>query len=379
MAKEVVMPALGMAQETGRLLRWLKAEGESVSAGEPVMEVETDKAVVEVEATADGILHQVLAAHPERDVPVGEVVGYILAPGEAPAPKTAEDPAPRPPVPASPETAVSHGPGRAVREGRVPMSPKARRLARELGVTPESLAGLGRPVTAADIARRAAGKPSRRQAIERRMAERTAQAWREAPHFYLTAEVDAEALALWLDAGRASVPELTYTDLLVFALSRALVRHPELNATFSAAGKEGQAELGVGLAVATPEGLVVPVLRHPERLSLADIARARGELVRASREGALRPEDFAGGTITLTNLGMYRVDSFHPVLNLGQTAIVAVGRIARRPAEVAGALGLRRTLHLTVACDHRAVDGATAAAFLDTLCGILENPLRLLV
>ncbi len=343
------MPALGMNQETGRLLQWFRKEGERVTKGEALMEVETDKATVEIEAPATGVLAGV-TARPGDEVPVGQPIALIVLPGEAP-PAAAEAPPPR-------------GDGGA--------SPKARRLAAERGVDLASVpgSGPGGAVKAVDV-------PAPREPLERaasgvweKMARRTTESWQQVPHFYLEREVDASRLLSWRAAAVRANQAVTVTDLLVRLAAAVLPRHPRVNG--------GLPDAHVGVAVAVEDGLVVPVIRDAGRLSLAQITAARRGLVERARAGKLRPEDMQGGTFTISNLGMHAVDAFTAIVNPPQAAILAVGRIAERVIAVAGAPTVRPALRLTVSFDHRQVDGARGAAFLTDLGDLIEEPAALL-
>jgi pyruvate dehydrogenase E2 component (dihydrolipoamide acetyltransferase) len=390
MATEVIMPALGMAQDTGKVVRWLRREGDQVTKGEPLLEVETDKVTVEVEAPADGLLGAVQAGEGD-DVPVGRSVALILAPGEEPAEPTGEPAGP--PEPALAELAkgveaAPDGDSRPASErigSRRPLaSPKARRLAAEQGLELATLMGSGPhgAVVAADVEALAGPPPSPAAglapvgAVWRRMAERTAQSWRTAPHFFLLRDVDASRLLSWRDVVRRG-PEgesVTITDLLVKLAAEALRRHPGVNAAWADGAIRRSESINVGLAVAVEEGLVVPVVRSADSLSLADIAARRQELVSAARAGRLRLEDVSDGTFTVSNLGMFGVDGFLAVLNPPQAAILAVGRIAERVVSVGGSPVVRPILSISVSFDHRVVDGARGAEFLDTLASLAEEP-----
>jgi pyruvate dehydrogenase E2 component (dihydrolipoyllysine-residue acetyltransferase) len=394
MATDVIMPALGMAQETGKVLRWLKSEGEQVLQGEALMEVETDKVTVQVEAPADGTLAAVRAAEGE-DVPVGRRVALILAPNEQ-LPDEAAEPvaAPVSEAEAPVRVAVSDGGReRTSAEGgaRRPLaSPKARRLAAEFGVDLAGLAGSGPhgAVVAADIEAAAttpaaspipAPAPAEELevgAVWQRMAERTAESWRTAPHFFLFREVDAGRLSTWRASvrNRAGYESVTVTDLLVKLSAEALRRHPRVNASWHDGTVAGSPDVNVGIAVATADGLVVPVIHAADRLSLAKLAERRGALVAAARDGRLRPDDVTGGTFTVSNLGMYGVDAFLAVLNPPQAAILAVGRIVERVVPRDGAPAVRPTTVLSISFDHRVVDGVRGAEFLDTLTSLVEEP-----
>ncbi len=388
MPKQLIMPALGMAQETGKVLRWLRAEGEEVRQGEPVLEVETDKANVEIEAPASGVLAKVLAREGD-EVPVGQVIGWILLPGEQPS-ELAEPVAPsRAAVAATVETqgvqaaeSAPPPPPAAAPSPRPRASPKARRLARELGVDLRSVrgSGPGGAVLAADLeALQAGGQALEVPHVWKLMAERTVRAWTTVPHFFLQRDVRADRLVAWREAlARRTQVELTYTDLLVKLVASALRAHPEVNARWEDGRIRRLPEVNVGVAVATEEGLVVPVIHRAESLSVEQIARRRAEVVERARAGRLRPQDVEGGTFTLSNLGMYGVDRFLAVVNAPQAAILSVGRVSERVVAEDGRPVVRACLTLGLSCDHRVLDGARAARFLDTLAGFVEEPLALL-
>lgn len=381
MAISVVMPALELAQETGRLVAWRKKEGEAVRKGEPLMEVETDKAVVEVEAEASGILAGVRVREGET-VAVGQHVAWILAPGEAlpaeppPALGTtrAADPAARrggaTPDEASPG---SDSPGAGPVGPRL-ASPKARRFAAERGVDLATLVGSGPggAVLAADL-ERVAGPPEL-PTVWRLMVERVTAAWKAAPQFLVTREVDAAAL---LEArerlGQQRGVDLTVTDFLVSAVARTLRRHGRLNASWAEGRIILHEQVNVGIATAVDDGVVVPVIQGADGLGLDAIAARRRELVARARAGRLQPADLVGGTFTISNLGMYGIDAFSAIVNAPQAAILAVGRIADRVVAREGRPTVRPMATLTLVCDHRVVDGARAAAFLSELAQGLET------
>jgi pyruvate dehydrogenase E2 component (dihydrolipoamide acetyltransferase) len=355
MPTDVIMPALGMAQDTGRVVRWLHEEGDQIEAGLPLIEIETDKVTVEIEAPASGRLASI-GARPGDDVPVGTVIALVLGPEEsAPAPAAVAPPSERPAA-----------------------SPLARRLAADRGVDLAALGRhLGRPVQAADVEQAASpprdGQPT--PGAWQVMARRMTESWTTAPHFSLDSTVDASRLVSWLahlrPLGQAG---LTYTDLLVRLCAAALTSHPAMNSSWQDDGIMPSAEINVGVAVAIEDGLVVPVIHRADSLGLAEIAERRAEVVERARGGRLTPDDVQGGTFTLSNLGMYRVDSFRAILNPPQAGILAVGRIADRVVPLAGALSVQPALTLTLTCDHRVVDGARAAAFLTELVDLMEEP-----
>ena len=387
MPKEVIMPALGLAQETGKILKWLREEGQEVRQGEPLLEVETDKANVEIEAPASGVLGRILV--PEGgEVPVGQVIGWILLPGESPS----EDPGEHEPVGtlgkagSAAAATVVEGSQRPRAEAATPArpraSPKARRLAREMELDLSSVrgSGPGGAVLAADLQQLAAAAgPTELAHVWKLMAERTARAWSTVPHFFLQRDVRADRLLAWREALRARAQQdITYTDLVMKLVAAALRLHPELNARWEEGRIQRLAEVNIGLAVATDQGLVVPVIRGADQLPVEEVARRRGELVERARAGKLRLEDVEGGTFTLTNLGMYGVDRFFAIVNAPQAAILSVGRIVERVMGEEGKAVVRPGLTLGLSCDHRVVDGARAARFLETLAGFVEEPLALL-
>jgi pyruvate dehydrogenase E2 component (dihydrolipoyllysine-residue acetyltransferase) len=386
------MPALGMAQDTGRVLRWLRAEGDEVRKGDPLLEVETDKVTVEVEAPADGVLASVTAGEGE-DVAVGTPVALVLAAGE-------EAPAPAAPVSSgrvqgqTRDTAAADGGGStatiAAPPPRRPLaSPKARRLAEAKGLQIAQISGSGPngAVVAADVERHvpsgdvaghdAAGSDAFAVgSVWRVMAERTQRAWQEVPHFFLVREVDATRLDGWREVvrRRAGGDGVTHTDLLVRVTAAALREHPRVNATWRDGAIEANEDVNVGLAVATDDGLVVPVIHRADELELPQIAERRAAAVEAARERKLTPRDVEGGTFTISNLGMFGVDAFMAIVNAPQAAILSVGRIAQRAVVVDGAVVARPTLVVGLSFDHRVVDGAGGARFLDTLASLIEEP-----
>lgn len=413
MATNVILPALGMAQDTGKIVAWLKAEGQHVTAGEPLVVIETDKAAVDLEAPATGILAQV-SAKAGDEVPVAQVIAVILSADEAEAGVSQPDRAPAPAV--SAVGASASGPSaRPVAAPAVPSqpqganvrrlaSPKARRIAAERGVDLATLHGTGPGgvVLAADVpaavhrAPAAAMTPpmahlppaaspstvidsgSEVSTIWRLMAERTTQSWTTIPHFFLMREVAAGALVAWREriAQRAS-ERVTYTDLLIRIVGEALRRHPRLNASWQDGAIVHHDEINIGLAVAVEDGLVVPVIHQAGDLTPGGIARRRAELVGRAQAGKLRPPDLQGGTFTISNLGMYGIDAFNAIINAPQAAILAIGRMVDRVVPVNGQPAVRPMLTLSLSCDHRVVDGARGAEFLATVAALIEEPLAL--
>lgn len=398
MAFSVVMPALEMAQETGKLIAWRKKEGERVTKGEPLLEIETDKAVMEIEAPADGIL-AAISAQTGSDIPVGQTIAWIVAPGEKP-PST-NGPSTAPPSGRA-KTEAHTAPVAAIADGRPPsqssrMSPKARRLAKELGVDISTLHGSGPDgeILATDIQAAAAGdsiKPpadKSRQNIEvpstlgRLMAERTTQSWTTVPHFFVTREINASALNEYrakktADLERSHNIRITHTDILVALIARVLLKHPRLNASWTDDGIHLHDHVNMGIAIAVDDGVVAAVVANAHAIDLAKISAQRQEITERARSGKLRPEDIADATFTVSNLGMYGVDSFSAIIVPPQAAILAVGSIADRVGAVGGKAVVRPMITVTLSCDHRVCDGARAALFLAELAGALQEPEKML-
>jgi pyruvate dehydrogenase E2 component (dihydrolipoamide acetyltransferase) len=393
MAFSVVMPALEMAQETGKLIAWRKKEGERVTKGEPLLEVETDKAVLEVESPADGILAGITASA-GSDIPVGRTIAWIVAPGEKPPAENASAesvPAARgkSEAHASPVGASIAEPS-AVQSARI--SPKARRLAKELGVDVAGVrgSGPGGEILASDV--QAAAAPVASTAVEKKssgievpstlgrlMAERTTQSWTSVPHFFGTREIDASALneyrlKLVAEIERTHKIRFTHTDLLVALAARVLLKHPRLNSSWTAEGIRLHDHVNMGVAIAVNDGVVAAVIPNAHTASLAEIATQRRDVAERARAGKLRPADIADATFTISNLGMYHVDQFSAIITPPQAAILAVGSIADRVVAVDGKPAVRPVMTLTLSCDHRAADGARAAMFLNDLAEAVREP-----
>ena len=394
MIRTMKLAKINLTMQTGTIVRWLKKEGERVERDEPLLEVETDKAVNTVESFYAGYLKKILV--PEgQEVPVDTLIAYIgekedEVPAEPPAETRAEaGAATGRPVPA-PDVATGAGSaGRASGGGPLNASPLARRLAAELGVDLGTVTGSGpdgriskEDVLAASQRGASAATPAAGtrelpvSGLKKLTGERMKASYLEAPHIYLEVSVRAgalEAMRARLNAGIGEAERFTLTDLLVRAVSLALKENPLLNATLRGGKILAFDEQGIGVAVAGPGGLVVPVLRGCQGLGLKQIRDRRQELVARAREGRQTAEDLGGGTFTITNLGMYGVDAFRPILYPGQAAILAVG--AMRPMAVAagGKLSAQPVLQLTLGCDHRIVDGAEGAVFLRRLKTLLEQ------
>ena len=387
MAISVVMPALEMAQETGKLISWLKKEGESVAKGDPLLEIETDKAVMEIESPGDGVLAGV-KAQPGADVPVGQTIAWIVRPGETPPADEAQVVSGRKSsVPTSSSASVSTATASQASAADVRISPKARRLATERGVDLGRIrgSGPGGEILASDILTAAESKPSAPSVVEssspisRLMAERTTQSWTTVPHFFVVREVDAGALnearlKLAPEIEKSRAVKLTHTDLLVALVARVLAKHPRPNASWTGQGVRPNAEVNIGVAMAVNDGVVAPVILKADTADLGEIALKRHDLTARARTGKLRPQDIAGGTFTISNLGMFGVDAFTAIIIPPQSAILAVGRIAERVVPVAHRPEIRPMMTLTLSSDHRVVDGARAAEFLRDVAEAIGNP-----
>jgi pyruvate dehydrogenase E2 component (dihydrolipoamide acetyltransferase) len=398
MAISVVMPALEMAQETGKLLAWRKKEGERVTKGEPLLEIETDKAVVEVEAPGDGILAGI-EAEIGAVIPVGQTIAWLVGPGEKPPAKSAATAAPAARASSGPErTAAAAAPAAAPRAGAVAqISPKARRLASELGVDIAKIRGTGPggTITSEDVQRAAELKGATVAAavapagmeplsqVARLMAERTTQSWTSVPHFFLVREVDCGELVTlqkkWSDeAERAQNAASTITDLLITLLAKVLAKHPRMNSSWTGNGIRSNAEINISVAMAVKDGVVGAVIHKANKAKIAEISAMRRELTERARAGRLRPADITGGTFTLSNLGMYKVDAFSAIITPPQAAVLAVGSISDRVVPVEGKPGIRPMMTMTLSSDHRVVDGARAAEFLSDLADAIREPEKLL-
>jgi pyruvate dehydrogenase E2 component (dihydrolipoamide acetyltransferase) len=383
--------------ESGTIVKWLKSEGEHVEKGEPLYELDTDKVTQEVEAEASGVLLKI--AIPEGEVPVGRTIAVIGEEGEQV--ELSENGASEHPPPAAVESEVqtveapAQAPAREAETphrdgGRVKASPLARRIARERGIELASLRGTGPEgrIVAEDVERAGVSAPAAAPApalvpgevgrieltsIRKTIARRLTEAW-QIPVFQLQTSADMTRANALVARLREDGTKATVTDVLTKVCAAALMRHREVNAQYSEDAILRYPTANVGIAVAAPQGLVVPVIRSAERLRLAEIATARAEVVGRARENKLQRSDLEDGTFTISNLGMYRVERFTAVLNPPQAAIVAVGATEERAVPVDGEIVVRPMLTLTATFDHRAVDGAPAADFLQTVKELLEEP-----
>jgi pyruvate dehydrogenase E2 component (dihydrolipoamide acetyltransferase) len=392
MAISIVMPALEMAQETGKLVSWMKPEGATVAKGELILEIETDKAVMEIESPGAGVLAGI-KAKPGDVVPVGQVIGWIVAAGEAPPAEETQAISGRnlagvSAASSEPHTTTAANAPSAAREVRI--SPKARRLAKERGVDLSQFRGSGPDgeITTADVLALAdapsvapvpAPSSSGLSSIERLMAERTTQSWTTVPHFFLTRDIDSSALNVLREQllpgiEHAHGVRLTHTDLLVALVARVLFKYKIMNSSWVNGGIQPNPDVNVAVAMAVTGGVVGAVIPKADVLAPWEIAVQRRDLSERARAGRLRPADISGGTFTISNLGMYRVDAFSAIITPPQAAVLAVGAIADRVVPVDGRPGIRPVMTVTLSSDHRVVDGARAADFLDAIAESISVP-----
>jgi pyruvate dehydrogenase E2 component (dihydrolipoamide acetyltransferase) len=391
MATEVKLPRLGQGMESGTIVKWLKSEGEPVEKGEPLYELDTDKVTQEVEAEASGVLLKI--AVNEGEVPVGETIAFIGSEGEtvevtAPAPPPKEEP--KREAPKRDERAPAAEP--QTTNGRVKASPLARRIARERGIELSSLRGTGPDgrIVAEDVERAQAAAPARDTLqlaatgevesrplsnVRKTIARRLTEAW-TVPAFQLIVDVDMTRTQELVQKQRELNPDvrITVTDVLTKICAQALMRHRDMNVQFTGDALLAFPNANVGIAVAAPQGLVVPVVKSAEQMTIAQIAQVRGDLVGRARDNKLKADDLEGGTFTISNLGMYDVDVFTAVLNPPQASILAVGQTRDMVVPRDEELHVLPIMTMTITCDHRAVDGATGAEFLHTIKAFLQDP-----
>ncbi|MGN6430113.1 MAG: dihydrolipoamide acetyltransferase family protein [Gaiellaceae bacterium] len=412
MASEVKLPRLGQGMESGTIVKWLKAEGDQVEKGEPLYELDTDKVTQEVEAEASGVLLKIAVAEGEADVGttiavIGEQGEEVPELGNGGAPQSTEKPAEAPAreperaegraASATEQVAETHEPVQTDGAGaRVKASPLARRIARERGIELGSLKGTGPEgrVVAEDVERAAAGAPAvpvggqtpavagtvervPLTSVRRTIARRLTEAW-QAPAFQIAMSADMTRARQLHDRlaqqAKEGEPRATVTDILTKACAAALLRHRAVNALWAEDAIELHPNANVGIAVAIEAGLVVPVIHQADLKTIAELATARSDIVTRARDNKLRQEDLDGGTFTISNLGMYGVEQFVAVLNPPQAAILAVGAIEPKAVPADSGFETRPLMTMTLTCDHRALDGATAADFLRTVKAFLEEP-----
>ena len=434
MATKVIMPKLSPTMEEGQISRWLKKEGDKVSMGEPLAEIDTDKATMEMQALATGVLRKILINEGQL-APLGQTIAVIGEPNEdiaallseAPAapPKAEpeqqkqgqEQPAPAPQQPkAAAAAAGSAGDGRQAQaatssdSARFIVSPLAARMAAEAGLDLRSLQGSGpggrivkRDIEAALSQPKAApAAPAFPRVVESgRFPQAAASAYRDepaseirkaitkrlvtslgpVPHFFLTTEIEMDRAAEMRRGINALDPDLkiSINDIIIKVAAAALIQHPEVNASFQEKFIRYYEHADIGVAVAIEEGLITPVVRSADQKSLSEIAAEVRELAERARSRKLKPEEYTGATFSISNLGMFGIDEFTAVINPPEGAILAVGAMAAKPVVRDNEIAIRQMMRVTMSCDHRVIDGATGAKFLQTFKKILENPLYLVV
>lgn len=443
MATKVIMPKMGYDMEQGKIVHWLKQEGDSVHHGDDIAEIETEKVNITIQAYGDGVLRQLLAKEGDT-VPVGEMIAVIAAPDEAynlealrqQAAEGGEgtegavgagegrEAVPEKAAAGQGAVAVSTGtaqaagapgtqpPAEAAPQARIKVSPIASRIAAEKGIDVRQVRGTGPGgrVTRDDVLRYAersaqaprpaapARPPERRPApaappeevrvpaelspMRQAIARRMSQSKREAPHFYVTIEIDmSEAMRLrsMLNKMTDEQSQISVNDLIVKAVAKALPEHPDFNAHLLEERIEQRRDVNIGMAIALPDGLVAPAVLGCQEMSLAQIARATKDLIARAKSGALRPEEYTEGTFTITNLGMFDVEYFSAIIVPPQVAILAVGSVRPTPVVRDEQIVSAQMMKVTLSADHRAVDGAQAARFLQSVKQALQNPMSLLL
>ena len=442
MAQSIIMPKLGLTMTAGRVVDWLVEEGDEVSKGQVIVEIESDKAVMEVEAPADGILGRIVVAKGE-EVPVGQVIAWVVAPGEA-VPAAEPVAAAEAEIGESAVTALDVAAAAGAESKRALASPRARKLAQEMGVDLSQVVGTGPQgrITGEDVAAFAARKTTvaraspvaRKMALDaeldlsrvegsgrggritckdveralamtapagepvvqsplagtaalsgvrRTIAERMYASHTATARVTLFTEVDATNLVGWREALKGEAVERatdapSFNDLLIKIAAVALRQCPYMNASLTDAGIQQWPDIHIGLATDTERGLIVPVVRNADAKSVWGIAEESRELVARARDGTITPDELHGGTFTITNLGTFGVDGFTPIINLPECAILGVGRIAAKPKVCDGQICIRSCATLSLTFDHRVVDGAPAARFLQRLAQLIEQPYRML-
>lgn len=402
---EVVMPAIGAGTTQGKILQWLKQSGDAVKAGDILAEIETDKAVIELEALDSGVLHRIHVPAGDTEVPVGDVIATLLPEGAVAA--QAAEPAPAaPPAPAIAAAGATRQAAPALDEHRLFASPSARRLARTLGVDLHALAGSGPNgrIVRVDIENAAASRPAMAQAAPAAIAPRTAgaelephtpmrstiarrlvQSKQQIPHFYLTVDCRMEAMMAAraaLNARGEAAPQPwrhSLNDLLAMAVARALRQTPAVNSQWTDEGIARLDRVDLSIAVALESGLITPIVRDADKKSLRELSAEIAQLAEQARRGRLRPEQYEGASLTLSNLGMHGVREFAAIINPPQSAILAAGAVTRQPVVDGDEIRIGHVMSLTLSADHRVVDGAVGAQFLKAVKQLLENPIELIL
>ncbi|HEY7783882.1 MAG TPA: pyruvate dehydrogenase complex dihydrolipoamide acetyltransferase [Pyrinomonadaceae bacterium] len=429
MATQVMMPKLSPTMEEGQISRWLKKEGDKVSMGEPLAEIDTDKATMEMQALQNGTLRKILVQEGET-APLGQPIAIVGEPEEdisalltaapaktaaAPPAQSPGEPAPTPPpateAPQPQPTSLARGNGAQAASGsdRLVVSPLAARMAAENGLDLRSLSGTGpggrivkRDIEAV-LNQRETGKPAVQlravpsvqrpptgaspyrdepiSEIRRTIARRLVTSLGPIPHFFLTIEVEMDRAAEMRESIKALDPDLkiSINDIIIKVAAAALIQHPQVNASFQDKTIRYYERADVGVAVAIEDGLITPVVRSADLKSLSEIAAEVRDMAERARHRKLKTEEYTGASFSVSNLGMFGIDEFTAVINPPEGAILAVGAMTPKPVVRDGEIAVRQMMHVTMSCDHRVIDGATGAKFLQTFKKILENPLYLVV
>jgi pyruvate dehydrogenase E2 component (dihydrolipoamide acetyltransferase) len=417
MAQLIVMPKLSDTMEEGAIANWLKKEGEAIDEGQDLVEIETDKATMTFASAAEGVVLKILL-EPRKTVPLSAPMCVIGKKGESfnldeliakssvgakPADKKpAPGPAAKAPVAAPISSTVSVSSGSVssgpVISGRVKASPLAKKIAADKGINIATVAGSGPSgrIVAKDLEALSGGGAQSARAVRtgedrvipntmmrKTISKRLLAGKNEAPHFYLTVSADMTRMNDWRsrlnkDADKSGV-KVSVNDLVIMAVAKALVKHPDINASWQGDSIIEFGNVHVSMAVALPTGLVTPVIRHTDQLSIRDIAKSSREMAIRAKDGKLTNEDYAGGTFTISNLGMFGIEEFTAIINPPQAAILAVGATIPTPAvDAKGNVVVQPRMKMTMSCDHRVIDGAMGAQFLQTLVSFLEDPLNML-
>jgi pyruvate dehydrogenase E2 component (dihydrolipoamide acetyltransferase) len=436
MATQVVMPKLSPTMEEGQLSRWLKQEGDKVSMGEPLAEIDTDKATMEMQALSSGVLRKILVAE-GQSAPLGQPIAVIGEPDEdiseflkgesapADAPKPVKEPTNLPesaaaPAIEQPEVKASQDvpadgqkDGKPVSGGRLLVSPIAARMAAEAGLNLSSLQGSGpagriikrdveaamtapkagksaapalRPLATPKTEKGAAYAPSAYRdeplsEMRRTIAKRLVTSIGPVPHFFLTIEIEMDRAADLRQQINSLYPDakLSINDIIIKVAAVSLIKHPQVNASFQDKTVRLYEHADIGVAVATDNGLITPIVRAADLKSLLEIGTEVRELATRARARKLKPEEYLGATFSISNLGMFGIEEFTAVINPPEGAILAVGAMAPKPVARDGEIKIRQMMRVTMSCDHRVIDGAVGAQFLQTFKQILENPLYLFI
>ena len=423
MASKVIMPKLSPTMEEGQIARWLKKEGDKVSMGEPLAEIDTDKATMEMQALSNGVLRKILVNEGES-APLGQLIAVIGEPdedissvvSEAGAKPTAPAPAPAPAPTTSSQPAAADANGHARQapaqseSGRMIVSPLAARMAAEAGLDLRTLHGSGpggriikrdieaalsetKPVTPfpraveplrfqpAVVASASPYRDEPASEIRRTIARRLVTSIGPVPHFFLTSEIEMDRAVEMRRGINALDPDLkiSINDIIIKVVASALIQHPAVNASFQDKFIRYYEHADVGVAVAIEDGLITPVIRSADQKSLSQIAGEVRELAERARSRKLKPEEYTGATFSVSNLGMFGIDEFTAVINPPEGGILAIGAVTPKPVVRENEIVIRQIMRVTMSCDHRVIDGATGAKFLQTVKKILENPLYLVV